>query len=565
MNQRYGYGGYPQGGGGGYQAQYGQGGPPPPPPGGWNAPPGPPPQWSQGQQYSGNPINYPGPGYNSYGFQQGPDAPYGQPRPYPPSQYGEPAGAPPNHYGGGLADSYPQQGPPQQYQNAPVHFQPQQQGGQPFFYKYSDCSGKRKALLIGVNYTGTSNALRGCHNDARNVARFLQERYNFQQDDMVILMDSPQTGPRQQPTRQNILEAMAWLVSDAQPNDSLFFHYSGHGGQVVDLNGDEDDGYDETIYPIDFKQSGQIIDDDMHAIMIRPLPPGCRLTAIFDSCHSGSALDLPYIYDTTGKIKEPNLLKDAGGAAMVAVTDYMRGDLGGVFSSLTGMGKKFMNQNTGAVERSKQQNTSPADAISWSGCKDTQTSADAVEAGQATGAMSYAFITALTKYPQQSYIQLLNTIRDELKGRFFDDRTLVLVSQGVLGRMLQISPPSTTRRRDTYERQELSKDSEADSNDGAVHPDLSALFLPRPDPSSAVVNLFGTARTDSQDQVEQLYAAQIATILFAKKGAQADVATADKPVCIGLGLKPIFLVTEDLEEQRKRFGKVMQMLADIIE
>ena len=64
------------------------------------------------------------------------------------------------------------------------------------------------------------------------------ERYNFQQDDMVILMDSPQTGPRQQPTRQNILEAMAWLVSDAQPNDSLFFHYSGHGGQVVDLNGD---------------------------------------------------------------------------------------------------------------------------------------------------------------------------------------------------------------------------------------------------------------------------------------------------------------------------------------
>ena len=86
---------------------------------------------------------------------------------------------------------------------------------------------------------------------------------------------------------------------------------------------------------------------------------------------------------------------------MVAVTDYMRGDLGGVFSSLTGMGKKFMNQNTGAVERSKQQNTSPADAISWSGCKDTQTSADAVEAGQATGAMSYAFITALTKYPQR--------------------------------------------------------------------------------------------------------------------------------------------------------------------
>lgn len=33
----------------------------------------------------------------------------------------------------------------------------------------------------------------------------------------------------------------------------------------------------------------------MHDIMVKPLPAGCRLTAIFDSCHSGSSLDLPYI------------------------------------------------------------------------------------------------------------------------------------------------------------------------------------------------------------------------------------------------------------------------------
>lgn len=56
---------------------------------------------------------------------------------------------------------------------------------------------------------------------------------------MVILKDLPNFGYRQQPTRQNILEAMAWLVSGAQPNDSLFFHYSGHGGQAADKNGDE--------------------------------------------------------------------------------------------------------------------------------------------------------------------------------------------------------------------------------------------------------------------------------------------------------------------------------------
>lgn len=45
-------------------------------------------------------------------------------------------------------------------------------------------------------------------------------------------------------------------------------------------------------------------------------------------------------------------------------------------------------------------------------------SQDATIAGQATGAMSWAFITALKKNPQQSYVQLLNSIRDELESKY---------------------------------------------------------------------------------------------------------------------------------------------------
>jgi len=63
------------------------------------------------------------------------------------------------------------------------------------------------------------------------------QRYNYKQEDMVILKDDPRTNSRQQPTRRNILEAMAWLVNGARPNDSLFFHYSGHGGQAADTSG----------------------------------------------------------------------------------------------------------------------------------------------------------------------------------------------------------------------------------------------------------------------------------------------------------------------------------------
>jgi len=232
----------------------------------------------------------------------------------------------------------------------------------------------------------------------------------------VVLTDD-QRDPRSIPTKANILKAMQWLVTDARPNDSLFFHYSGHGGQTKDLDGDEADGYDEVIYPVDFKQAGHIVDDQMHDIMVKTLPPGCRLTAIFDSCHSGSALDLPYIYSTEGKVKEPNLALEAGQGLFGAVSSYARGDMGGVFQSVSGI-VRTATSGRSAQQKSLQTKTSPADVISWSGCKDSQTSADAFEAGRATGAMSYAFITALTQQPQQSYLQLLGSIRGILSAKY---------------------------------------------------------------------------------------------------------------------------------------------------
>lgn len=230
-------------------------------------------------------------------------------------------------------------------------------------------------------------------------------------------MTDDQQNPMSQPTKANILRAMHWLVKDARPNDSLFFHYSGHGGQTADLDGDEDDGYDEVIYPVDFRTSGHIVDDEMHRIMVKSLVPGVRLTAIFDSCHSGSALDLPYIYSTQGVLKEPNLAKEAGQGLLGVVSAYARGDMGSMMSTAMNFVKKAARGDE-SYQKTKATRTSPADVIMWSGSKDTQTSADASIAGQATGAMSWAFISALKKNPQQSYVQLLNSIRDELATKY---------------------------------------------------------------------------------------------------------------------------------------------------
>lgn len=95
-----------------------------------------------------------------------------------------------------------------------------------YSYQYSNCTGKRKALLIGINYFRQKGELRGCINDVRNLSAFLMNKNRFRREDMVILTDD-QSDPRSVPTRQNILRAMAWLVNGAEPNDSLFFHFSG--------------------------------------------------------------------------------------------------------------------------------------------------------------------------------------------------------------------------------------------------------------------------------------------------------------------------------------------------
>jgi hypothetical protein len=226
--------------------------------------------------------------------------------------------------------------------------------------------------LIGINYFGQRGQLRGCINDVRNMSAYLVDNFGYKREDMVILTDDQQN-PMSQPTKQNILRAMHWLVKDARPNDSLFFHYSGHGGQTKDLDGDESDGYDEVIYPVDFRQTGHITDDEMHRIMVTPLQSGVRLTAIFDSCHSGTALDLPYIYSTQGVLKEPNLAKEAGQGLLGVITSYTRGDFGGVASNVLGFIKKATVGDE-ANARAKATKTSSADVIMWSGSKDDQTS-----------------------------------------------------------------------------------------------------------------------------------------------------------------------------------------------
>ena len=53
------------------------------------------------------------------------------------------------------------------------------------------------------------------------------------------------------PWRDNIIKGLKWLVRDAEPGDHLFFQYSGHGTRIKDESGDEEDGFDTGLVPLD--------------------------------------------------------------------------------------------------------------------------------------------------------------------------------------------------------------------------------------------------------------------------------------------------------------------------
>jgi len=64
------------------------------------------------------------------------------------------------------------------------------------------------------------------------------------------------------------------------------------------------DGYDETLIPVDYQRAGQIRDDDVFSTLVGPMRRGVTLTCIMDCCHSGSILDLPYVFKADGESDE---------------------------------------------------------------------------------------------------------------------------------------------------------------------------------------------------------------------------------------------------------------------
>ncbi len=235
-----------------------------------------------------------------------------------------------------------------------------------------------------MNYIGTDYELNGCLNDVSNVQAYLKSQ-GYQ---VSTLTES-------KATRTNILSSMTAFIHKAISGDLLFFHYSGHGGQLLDQNGEEITGRDSTIVPYDFIKSGQIRDDDIYKYLINPLPKGAKLFGLIDSCFSGSAFDLRYqIIDQSSPINFTTSWQYTIGALDTAL----------LFKEY----KHYPKANT--------------EVYMLSGCMDQQTSEEGMARGKYVGALTFCFLETVKTFNknQMKWKHVVYNTRGYLQQAKFD-------------------------------------------------------------------------------------------------------------------------------------------------
>jgi hypothetical protein len=154
--------------------------------------------------------------------------------------------------------------------------------------------GLKRALLVGINYLNTPYQLAGCINDAINVQNQMKTFFPQQPTTYRLLADDR----AEKPTKAAIMNGLQWLTAGLQPGDNVLFHFAGHGGRVRDTNGDEVSGLDSCIYPINGSQMEIITDDELRAALATTVPAGCKCLVVIDACHSGTAVDLRYMWES---------------------------------------------------------------------------------------------------------------------------------------------------------------------------------------------------------------------------------------------------------------------------
>lgn len=222
----------------------------------------------------------------------------------------------------------------------------------------------KRAVLVGINYKDTDLQLRGCINDVRNMTQMLTTNFGFDKENVKLLTEEDTT----RPTKTNIIENIVWLTKETKAGDTIVFYYSGHGSYIKDTSGDEVDGKDEVLVPLDYESEGYISDDMLFDYLLKPLQAGVRVFLMTDCCHSGTLFDLKY-----------NLNSMASYKTTEKPTSY---------NPTQWLDRYMLYQDNNKLRPN-------CDVVLLSGCMDHQYSNDAFLNKSFQGALTYCFLETL--------------------------------------------------------------------------------------------------------------------------------------------------------------------------
>ena len=235
------------------------------------------------------------------------------------------------------------------------------------------------ALCVGLNsvdpvhYGGWSGDLRGCENDARCMEGLLRAKGYATQ---LLLTE--------QATSAEVVRRIKALQQAAVSGDIVVVTNSSHGGQIRDYDGNEADGYDETICMYD----RQLIDDELNALWAG-FAKGVRLLFVSDSCHSGTA---------SRAIQQPSSAFRA--VRMVPAN----------ISLQTERENSDLYKQVKADARPKASAPIKASLLALGACQDNQTAMD----GAVNGAFTGALLMCLGVYPTATLGKLIAQTRAAL-------------------------------------------------------------------------------------------------------------------------------------------------------
>lgn len=159
-------------------------------------------------------------------------------------------------------------------------------------------SGTKRAVLIGINNFEAVRDLSGTHNDVDSMLGVLVNRFRFERDNVRVLKD-------EKATYAAVKDAIYRdLILASGPNDIIVIYFSGHGSRAPDDDGDEADGWDETLLTSDARTDNvyDIRDDEFGEWLQELSRRTPNVTVILDTCNSGTGARA----DVTGRFVPPD-------------------------------------------------------------------------------------------------------------------------------------------------------------------------------------------------------------------------------------------------------------------